>query len=593
MHWLDWSIIGCYIALVTTIGLLFMRRAGGSVAEFFVAGRRLPWWIAGTSLVATSFAADTPLAITGIVAEKGIAGNWLWWNQVVAWTLAIAVFARLWRRVGVITDAEFIELRYGGRPGAFLRGFKAFYVSVIFSTFTLAWVMLAMQKIVSATIAEPHWVVSLEQAIANSFGWAAGSFDAWKWIVLIALFVTATLYTVMSGFWGIVITDLFQFGVAIVASMLFAFYAVDAVGGVESLKTKLADRLGADQASDLLAFWPGSGSEWMPLSAFVVYLSILWWGDCSGGIGTQRMFSARSERDSVLTAVWYSVAHFALRPWPWIVVALVALVYYPDLADRESGYPMLIMDVLPIGLRGLMIASLLAAFMSTVDTHLNWNASYFVNDFYKRFWRPLANERQCIRVSRLATLGFALLSIVLAYFMNSIKDAWLVLFNLQAGIGLVLMVRWFWWRVNAWSEISAMVASLVSTTAFRTLTDWSATTCILATSVTCSLVWVTVTLLTPHSDWDTLQRFYRQARPSGFLWNAVKRRCPEAGRSELTWQSLLAWPLSAAALYALTFTIGKLVLQEYSDAAIPMVATVAFGIPAWLFFGKTQTPTPT
>ena len=586
MHWLDWAIIAAYMLFVTAVGLVFIRRASGSISEFFVAGRNLPWWLAGTSLVATSFAADTPLAITGIVADKGIAGNWLWWNQVIAWSLAVVFFARLWRRSGILTDAEFIELRYGGRSGAFLRGFKAVYTSVIFSTYTLAWVMLAMQKIVSVAIQEPAWMAGWEQSIESGLGFAPGSVDLWKWTVLIALFLVATLYTVLSGFWGIVVTDLIQFVIAIFASILFAVYAVDAVGGMASLKAQLVEQFGVERSENLFSFLPALDSKWMPVTTFVIYLSVLWWGDC-GGFAAQRMFSTRSEKDSVLTAVWYSVACFVIRPWPWIVVALVTLIYYPTLTDREAGYPMLMMEILPVGLRGLMIASLLAAFMSTVDTHLNWNASYFVNDVYKRFWKPKASEAQCVRVSRVSTLAFAALAIIIAYTMTSIKDAWLVLFNLQAGIGLVQMLRWFWWRVNAWSEISAMVASLIVTTALAHLTDWGAAERIVVTVLICTPIWVAVTYLTSPAEWLVLEAFYRKVRPGTSLWGPVNARCPDTPAARTSARTVFSWLLGAGAIYAAMFAAGKFVVREYTSSALALAACLVFGgLVAWLYWGR-------
>ena len=583
MHWVDWSIIAAYVVLITVIGLAFARRAGSSTSEFFIAGRNLPWWIAGTSLVATSFAADTPLAITGIVADKGIAGNWLWWNQVVAWALAMVFFARLWRRSGIMTDAEFIELRYGGRAGAFLRGFKAFYSSVIFSTYTLAWVMLGMQKIIGATIPAPDWVGVQQIELEHALGLAAGSVDLWKWIVLMGLFAATTLYAVLAGAWGIVITDLIQCTMAMGGSLMFAIYAVRAAGGMATLHAKLASLYGAERTANFFSFFPAADSPWMPVTTFAVYLGVLWWGDC-GGFAAMRMFSTRSERDSVLTAVWYSILHFAVRPWPWIAVALVTLVFYPDLKDREAGYPMLMMQILPTGLLGLMMASLVAAFMSTADTHLNWNASYFVNDMYKRFLKPEATERQCVRMSRLSTVVFAGLAIVLAYFMTNISDAWIVLFNLQAGIGLVIMLRWFWWRINAWSEMSAMVASLVVTTVLHYLAKaevihWSPAARIVATVVFCTPVWVAVTFLTAPATPEALANFYRRVRPQRTLWGPVARACPEVVSTGEMGACLINWIFSAVALYAGMITIGKLVMGARGEAAIALtIASLACGL---------------
>ena len=618
MHWLDWAIIGAYVAFVTVIGFVFIRRASGSVAEFFVAGRNLPWWLAGTSLVATSFAADTPLAITKIIAEKGIAGNWLWWNQVVAWALAVVFFARLWRRSGILTDAEFIELRYGGKPGAFLRGFKAVYMSVIVSTYTLAWVMLAMQKIVSATVAKPSWIPELENSIEAALGLAPGSVDAWKWIVLIGLFIVATLYTALSGFWGIVVTDLVQFAIAMVASVLFAYFAVDAVGGIGALKTQLVETLGAGKATSTLNFMPARDSLWMPVSTFIIYLGVLWWGDC-GGFAAQRMFATRSEKDSVLTAVWYSVAHFVLRPWPWIVVALVTLVYYPDLADKEAGYPMLMMEILPVGLKGLMIASLLAAFMSTVDTHLNWNASYFVNDIYKRFIAPDSGEKECVRVSRWSTFGFAAMAIIIAYCMDSIADAWKLLFTLQAGIGLVQMLRWFWWRVNAWSEMSAMIGSclvslgieltnrlltkgffraetidrLLATGLFELKDDIAQipfTVSIIITVVITGIVWIAVTFLTAPTDDETLEGFFRKVKPGGPLWGKIAQRCSDVPRTGSSLRTVAGWVFAALWLYSAMFAVGKVVMQDYEQSLLAGMLCAVITIILYLLYRKQGNP---
>ena len=590
MHWIDWSVVAIYLVVVTIVGFLFLRKASGSTADYFVAGRNLPWWLAGTSLVATTFAADTPLFVAGLIATKGIAGNWLWWNQAIAWGLAVVFFARLWRRSGVITDAEFIELRYGGPSAAFLRGFRAFYMSVIVSTCTIAWVMLAMQKIVSATMATPEWASAAQLSIEQGWGLAPGSVDVWKWTVLITLFVVATFYTVLSGFWGIVVTDLIQFVVAMLGAILFAYYAVDSVGGMEALHSKLLAEFGAERTTNIFNFFPEAHSPWMPLSTFAVYLSVLWWGDCNG-YAAQRMFSTRTERDSVLASIWFSIWNFAIRPWPWVVVGLVALLYYPNLEDPETGYPKLMMEILPAGLRGVLVASLLAAFMSTVDTHLNWNASYFVTDIYKRFLVPDADEKNCIRVSRISVLAFAILAIVVAYFMTSIESGVLIFFNLTSAIGLVLMLRWFWWRINAWSEISAMVASLVVTTALPIISDqyelnWSGDARILLTVALVTPIWVVTTFLTSPVEADHLDRFYRHVRPLRTFWGPVAARCPEVIPEGGVPRTLAAWGCATISLYALMFTIGKIVLFGWS-AGMPLAALCTVStIALWLLTRK-------
>ncbi len=590
MHWIDWTIIASYMAIVTGVGFLFIRRASGSVAEYFVAGRSLPWWLAGTSLVATSFAADTPLFVAGLLATKGIAGNWIWWNQVLAWTLAVVMFAKLWRRSGVITDAEFIEFRYGGKSGAFLRGFRALYMSLIVSTCTMAWVMLAMQKIVNTTMAQPAWVESLQLSMEASFGLEPGAVDLWKWTVLVGLFIVATFYTVLSGFWGIVVTDFLQFGVAIGGAIMFAVYALDSVGGIGELRNKMIAEYGPERVDNIFSFFPAMNDPWMPWTMLAVYLSVLWWGDCNG-YAAQRMFSTRSERDSTLASIWFSVAHFALRPWPWILVGLVALVHYPGLEDPELGYPMLLMDILPTGLKGLLVASLLAAFMSTVDTHLNWNASYFVTDVYKRFLVPDASESHCVMVSRISVLVYAVLAIAVAYFMTSIESGVLVFFNLTSAIGLVLMLRWFWWRINAWSEISAMIASLVVTSALPLISNHYDLNLgfdkrILLTVALVTPIWLIVTFLTAPVDHEHLVKFYRKVQPPKAFWGPVATSCPEILESRGLGRILVSWCLAAVALYALMFAVGKFLLDEPRAASISAVTFVVSAVLLRIVYGK-------
>ena len=572
MHWIDWSVVAAYVVIVTVVGFLFIKRASGSVADYFVAGRNLPWWLAGTSLVATSFAADTPLFVAGLLATKGISGNWIWWSQAVAWALAVVFFARLWRRSGVITDAEFIELRYGGRAGAFLRGFRAFFMSVIVSTCTIAWVMLAMQKIVQATMAQPEWVANLQLSLEASLGWEPGSVDVWKWTVLISLFILATFYTVLSGFWGIVITDFIQFGVAMFGAVAFAVYALDSVGGMAELQVKLLDQYGPERVENIFSFLPAFDSFGSLILFCAVYFSVLWWTDCNG-YAAQRLLSTRTERDATLSSIWFSIAHFALRPWPWIIVGLVALIHYPGLEDPEMGYPMLLMDILPTGLKGLLIASLLAAFMSTVDTHLNWNASYFVTDIYRRFLVPEADEARCVRVSRISVLFYAALAIVVAYNMTSIQTGVEIFFNLTSSIGLVLMLRWFWWRINAWSEISAMVASLVITTVLPIINEryslnLSFETRILITASLVTPIWILVTFLTPPVEFEHLEKFYRHVRPNNAFWGPIAARCPEVESQGHFYHTLLQWGSATTALYALMFAIGKLVMLKHTEAAL-------------------------
>ena len=351
---LDILIIAAYFIFVTLIGLKYSGRAGQSIEEFFVSGRSLPWWLAGTSMVATTFAADTPLAVTGLVAEHGIAGNWLWWNMVMSGLLTVFFYARLWRRAGILTDVEFTEIRYGGKPAAFLRGFRALYLALPINSIIMGWVTLAMAKIVGTTTGMDKWPA-----------------------VLICVGVTL-IYSLLSGLWGVVITDFFQFFIAMSGAVVLAVFAVDYAGGFDVLLEKLSrPELGSGQ---ILAFFPEIGSAWMPVSAVAVYLAVNWWATWypgaepgGGGYIAQRIFSAKNEKHGIFATLWFNIAHYTIRPWPWIIVALVTLVVYPNLADKESGYVLMIIDALPPGLRGLLLASFAAAFMSTISTQLNWD----------------------------------------------------------------------------------------------------------------------------------------------------------------------------------------------------------------------------
>src|SRR5438067_1566387 len=375
---LAWSIVAAYFAFNLAVGFYYKSRAGKSTGEFFLGGRNVPWWLAGTSMVATTFAADTPLAVTGMVARNGIAGNWLWWNFVASGMLTVFFYARLWRRSGVMTDVEFAEIRYAGKPAAFLRGFRAVYLGIPINCIILGWVNLAMVKILMLILG-----VTKEQAL----------------VIVLAMIAVTSFISTLAGLWGVLVTDLFQFVVKMGMVIVLAVSAVSAVGGIDAMKSKLAeiDRargLASGGAGSVLSFTPDLNSAWMPMMTFLVYISVVWWATWypgaepgGGGYVAQRMFSAKDERHSLLATLWFNIAHFALRPWPWILVGLASIILYPNLQDKESGYVMVMIDHLPASLRGLMVAAFAAAFMSTIGTQLNWGASYLVNDFYRRFLR--------------------------------------------------------------------------------------------------------------------------------------------------------------------------------------------------------------
>ncbi len=504
---IDWAIVIGYIIFALGLGIYFSKRAGKNINEFFVSGRNLPWWLAGTSMVATTFAADTPLAVTGIVVKDGIAGNWLWWNAVLSGMLATFLFSRLWRRSEIITDVEFTELRYSGPSASFLRGFRALYIGLPINCITMGWVILAMQKIVVLTFNLPDTAYT-------------------KVVVVLGCLLIAGIYCALSGFWGVVMTDLVQFGMAMVGSIALAIIAVNKIGGIGVLKEKLVDVYGAEH--NILNFSPDFSAGKMAIITFGVYLGMQWWAsngvDGSGYIA-QRMFAAKNERHTLLATLWFNIAHYTLRPWPWILVALVAMVVYPGLGDpehinpalqdAEAGYPMLMLDYLPVGLLGFMLTAFLAAFMSTIDTHLNWGASYLVNDFYKRFFKPEATPGHYVTVSRISVILIMLIAGVTSLFMNSIAEAWKFLIAINAGIGLVQILRWYWWRINAWSEISAMFAALVvSIVVFlhpATKDDFALKMLIIVPSST--YIWLFVTFLTNSCFKRKANRFLSKGAP--------------------------------------------------------------------------------
>ena len=558
---IDGVIIISYILFALGLGIYYSKRAGRNINEFFVSGRNLPWWLAGTSMVATTFAADTPLAVTGLVVKDGIAGNWLWWNMVLSGMLATFLFSRLWRRAEVITDVELTELRYSGRSASLLRGFRALYIGLPINCITMGWVILAMQKIIVLTFGLPDTGTS-------------------KVFVVLACMLIAGIYCALSGFWGVVITDLVQFGMAMVGSIALAVIAVVKIGGIGVLKTKLSAIHGADHS--ILHIFPDSGAGEMAILTFGVYLGVQWWaanGVDGGGYIAQRMFAAKDERNTLLATLWFNIAHYTLRPWPWILVALVSMVIYPNLSDPEAGYPMLMLAYLPAGLLGLMLTAFLAAFMSTIDTHLNWGASYLVNDFYKRFFKPEADDHHYVVVSRISVVLIMLIAGATSLFMNSIAGAWKFLIALNAGIGLVQILRWYWWRINAWSEIAAMVTSAVVSAIVFTLPqtkDHFAYQMLIIVPAS-TLVWLVITLMTAPVSEDKLIAFYQRVRPNGGWWGRIRSLADVAPITDSSTPALLNWVLGSAFVYCTLFGIGKLLLGFYGAGVLFLLIALITG----------------
>jgi SSS family solute:Na+ symporter len=564
----DWCWIALYFLANAAVGLYYRSRAGKSVNEFFLSGRNVPWWLAGTSMVATTFAADTPLAVTGMVARGGIAGNWLWWSFVASGMLTVFFYARLWRRCGVMTDIEFTEIRYSGKPAAFLRGFRALYLGIPINCIILGWVNLAMVKILMLVMGVTRFEALL---------------------MVLGLIALTSFISTLSGLWGVLVTDLFQFVIKMTMVTVLAVVAVEAAGGMSVMKSKLVA-----MRPSVLNFVPDMHSAYMPMITFLVYISLNWWATWypgaepgGGGYIAQRMFSAKDEKHSLLATLWFNIAHFAIRPWPWVLVALASLVLFPGLADPETGYVKVMIAYLPASLRGIMLAAFAAAYMSTIATQLNWGASYIVNDFYRRFIRREAPEQHYVQISKATTVLITLVSAGVTFYMNSIAGAWKLLIVTGAGTGLVLLLRWYWWRINAWSEVSAMIcAFLTSVTLQRGFgldsdnpVDF-AWIMIITVAVT-TAVWLTVTFLTPPEPMDTLVKFFHRARPGMAGWRPVARLAPEVKASAAGWQSALDWLSGCVLIYGFLFGTGKLLLGETALGIVLLLLGLAGGAVIW------------
>lgn len=584
----DWLIIAAYLLLAVVVGVVVSRKSSTSLESYFVADRSLPWWWLGTSMAATTFAADTPLVISGIVAEHGIAGNWFWWSWAISHVSLAVIFASLWRRSGVLTDAELVELRYAGRRASVLRGFKAGFFAILINGIVLGWVIRAMAKISAPFI---HWDVWLgpSRYAAIEAAWphvlqVGGTLG--DTLTVLVLFGLITLYSSLGGIRGVILTDLIQFAIALGASVLFAWFAVEHVGGLGALKDALAQHY--PNAGEILSFTPVHGNAWLPLNVFLIYLAVQWWAqyfaDGSGYLA-QRVNTAKNDAHAEGGSLWFCVANYGLRTWPWILIGLVSLVVFPlgvhpgseaariVAGDREMAYPVLMATLLPSGLLGLLFVSLLAAFMSTVDTHINWGSSYLVNDVYLRFIRPGAGPREQVRVSRLTVVGLALLAMLVAGQITSVERAWKFFIALGAGLGLPSMLRWLWWRVNAWTEIvgmtTATVAAFVLYAAFPGTRDEYLIAAIAGIGTVSALA---ATFITKPEPREHLARFVEKVGPPGF-WKGF---AGAASRRKLRW---LAWGWLAgnAGVFGLTFGIGYMLLG-HPGIGISMTLLGALGI---------------
>jgi Na+/proline symporter len=562
---IDWLVVAAYFAFNLAIGLYYRKKATKSVSDFFVGGRKVVWWLAGTSMVATTFAADTPLAVTGLVARNGIAGNWIWWSMALSGIMTVFFYARLWRRAGVLTDVEFAEIRYSGGPARFLRAFRALYLGLPINLVIMGWVNLAIVKILMLILG-----LAKVQAL----------------IVAVAImFITASIST-LSGLWGVLVTDLFQFVLKMSMVILLAVFAVESIGGISGLVAGIRSvEQGRGATGSLLSFVPDINSTWMPLITFFVYIAVNWWASWypgaepgGGGFIAQRILCAKDEKHSLLATLWFNLTHYALRPWPWILVALVAVVKFNHdpafAADPESGYIRIVMTDLPVSLRGLMIAAFAAAYMSTIGTQLNWGASYLVNDFYRRFLVRGRGEKHYVTVSQLTTMLLMFLSAVVTFFMGSIADAWKFVIALGAGTGLVYLLRWFWWRINAWSEVAAMAAAFVTSLTVKLGFRLNESDpkefahIVLITVGVTTAVWLAVTLLTRPEPAETLLAFYRRVRPSAALWGPVVRQAADIVPQKDGLLNLMDWLFGVAMIYMFLFGAGKIIFGQLTTGLV-------------------------
>ncbi len=611
---IDWFVIVAYLLINLGISIYYRRRASGNTEEFFISGRDVSWWLAGTSMVATTFAADTPLLVCGVVASNGIAGNWIWWGSCVGGMLTVFFFARYWRRAEILTDVEFVELRYGGKPAAFLRGFKSIYLGLLMNCFILGWVTQAMVNIIQVLLGAAIAKGRVVDLLGFHYALPDPSVTALLICVLVIIPFTG-IYTFIGGLWGVLVTDLFQFVLKMAMIVVLAWVAVAKIGGMAALKAHLltvenATRQSGAPISNPLTFLPDfhlgltSDALWtLPVLTFIVYLGMQWWlawypGAEPGGGGyvAQRMFSAKDEKNSLGATLWFNIAHYALRPWPWIVTALVAIVVYSphggmhpsaDFANNpQQGYVMVLRDYLPPACRGLMVAAFLAAFMSTVGTQLNWGSSYLVNDLYRRFIVRDASERHYVRISKLVTVLLVLGSGYTATRLSSISQGWQIVLNIGFGTGAVYILRWYWWRINAWSEISAMAVAAASTLALSRIAFTGNSSVVYAktaliTGLLTTIAWLIATFVTAPESRDTLVSFYRRVHPTVYGWRPIANLARDLPEVRDVRSNLFNWIMGCVLVYGALFGIGKIVFGEWL-AGIAMLVFAA--IAGYLIF---------
>lgn len=571
---LDWLIIFLFFAISLGIGIYVSKSSGQSANEYFLSGRSMPWWLLGLSMVATTFSTDTPNLVADIVRTNGVSGNWVWWAFLITGLLTVFVYAKLWRKSNVSTDLEFYELRYGGRPARFLRKFRAIYLGIVFNVITMSAVTLAAIKIGGIMLGLEPWQT-----------------------VLTAGLVTVT-FSAVGGFKGVVYTDMILFFVAMGGAIGAAVYLVNLpeVGGLESL-------LANENVVDKISILPDFGDKEALIALLIIPLAVQWWSSWypgaepgGGGYIAQRMFAAKDENHAIGATFFFNIMHYALRPWPWILVALASLVVFPDLASIQQAFPNITPDklgndlaypamltMLPTGLLGLVLASLISAYMSTISTQLNWGSSYIVYDFYQTQINPQASQKRLVAVGRLSTVLLMVLSTLLALLLQNAMQLFNLLLVFGAGTGLIFILRWFWWRINAWSEIAAMVASGIISLVLTVpsiksmlfgseglLPGWAEFPFVVAVTTS---IWLLVTFITPAEEVNVLRSFYKKTQPGGPGWakvlSAAEKEGEELQKDEVEWSvpsGILAMLLGCAMIYSIMFSTGYLIYGNYSLA---------------------------
>jgi len=577
LNTLDWWVVVVCLLAAFAPALWFARRAGRGTDEFFATGRVAPWWLIGTSMVATTFSTDTPNLVTDLVRTGGVSANWAWWAFLITGMATVFFYARLWRRSGALTDLEFYELRYSGRPAAAVRGVRAVYLGLVFNAVIMAAVTLAAVKIAHVLL-----------------GWDRST-------TLIVCFLLSVGFSVLAGLWGVLVADLVQFVIAMIGVIAAARAALSApqVGGLSGLVEQLDPQT--------LAFFPDPGDSAVFVSVLVVPLAVQWWAvwypgaePGGGSYIAQRMLAARDERHALKAVLWFNVAHYALRPWPWILVALASMLVFPELADIRAALPHVdpsllgndiaypaMLTLLPHGLLGLLVASLASAYVSTMSTHLNWGASYLVNDLYRRFLRPDADERHLVRVSRLVTVGLMACAAAFTLLLETAGEAFRLLLSFGAGTGMIYLLRWYWWRINAWSEISAMLVSFLVTVSIHLLgragtIDLGPDASLLWTVGITTVAWLAVTYMTPAVDRNVLSAFVRRIRPAGPGWRAFAGEA--VGSIDDLPRALLSWSLGCLAVYTALFATGSFLYGRTGRGILLAVVAVSAGLVlGWLW----------